>query len=75
MSSGAGSSSPRSTPVPAVPAEDRQRVLIIDDEKDVHYSFRRLLEKEPLDILSAESGDEGIRIGKSGRSTRARLSS
>ena len=64
MSSGAGSSSPRSTPVPAVPAEDRQRVLIIDDEKDVHYSFRRLLEKEPLDILSAESGDEGIRIAK-----------
>jgi two-component system nitrogen regulation response regulator GlnG len=64
MSSGAGSSSPRATPVTAVPAEDRQRVLIIDDEKDVHYSFRRLLEKEPLDILSAESGDEGIRIAK-----------
>src|SRR3984957_5175319 len=64
MSSGAGSSSPRATPVSAVPAEDRQRVLIIDDEKDVHYSFRRLLEKEPLDILSAESGDEGIRIAK-----------
>lgn len=41
--------------------EARQTVLIIDDEKDVHYSFRRLLEKEPLDILSAESGDEGIR--------------
>jgi two-component system nitrogen regulation response regulator GlnG len=62
MSSGAsGSSSPRATPVPS---EDRQRVLIIDDEKDVHYSFRRLLEKEPLDILSAESGDEGIRIAK-----------
>ena len=39
----------------------RQTVLIIDDEKDVHYSFRRLLEKEPLEILSADSGDEGIR--------------
>ena len=61
MSSGAsGSSSPRAT----TPAEDRQRVLIIDDEKDVHYSFRRLLEKEPLDIVSADSGDEGIRIAK-----------
>src|SRR6202453_1137518 len=46
------------------PSDTRQSVLIIDDEKDVHYSFRRLLEKEPLDILSAESGDEGIRIAK-----------
>jgi DNA-binding NtrC family response regulator len=63
MSSGAsGPSSPRATAVSSVPAEDRPRVLIIDDEKDVHYSFRRLLEKEPLDILSAESGDEGIRM-------------
>jgi len=44
-----------------VTADARQSVLIIDDEKDVHYSFRRLLEKEPLEILSAESGDEGIR--------------
>jgi two-component system nitrogen regulation response regulator GlnG len=44
--------------------ENRQRVLIIDDEKDVHYSFRRLLEKEPLEILSAESGDEGIRLAR-----------
>src|ERR1700678_3887172 len=49
-----------STPAPA-PVDARQSVLIIDDEKDVHYSFRRLLEKEPLDIFSAESGDEGIR--------------
>ena len=46
------------------PTEGRQTVLIIDDEKDVHYSFRRLLEKEPLDILSADSGDEGIRLAK-----------
>ena len=64
MSSGArGTPSPRAThPLAVVPGEGRQRVLIIDDEKDVHYSFRRLLEKEPLDILSAESGDEGIRM-------------
>jgi DNA-binding NtrC family response regulator len=44
--------------------EGRQTVLIIDDEKDVHYSFRRLLEKEPLEVLSAESGDEGIRMAR-----------
>jgi nitrogen regulation protein NR(I) len=46
------------------PTEPRQSVLIIDDETDVHYSFRRLLEKEPLEILSAESGDEGIRLAR-----------
>ena len=46
------------------PADRRPTVLIIDDEKDVHYSFRRLLDKEPLDVLSAESGDEGIKLAK-----------
>jgi two-component system nitrogen regulation response regulator GlnG len=55
-----------STPVPA-PVDARQSVLIIDDEKDVHYSFRRLLEKEPLDVSSAESGDEGIRLARKSR--------
>jgi two-component system nitrogen regulation response regulator GlnG len=54
--------SKNATPVAA--SADRPTVLIIDDEKDVHYSFRRLLEKEPLEILSAESGDEGIRLAR-----------
>jgi nitrogen regulation protein NR(I) len=49
---------------PVASSSDRPTVLIIDDEKDVHYSFRRLLEKEPLEILSAESGDEGIRLAR-----------
>ena len=52
---------PKDTPAPA---NGRQTVLIIDDEKDVHYSFRRLLEREPLEILSAESGDEGIKMAR-----------
>jgi two-component system nitrogen regulation response regulator GlnG len=71
MSSGAsGSASPRHRPSSApadrasTPAETRQAVLIIDDEKDVHYSFRRLLEKEPLEIYSAESGDEGLKLAR-----------
>ena len=69
MSPGASGQSPsrQKAPAPAAVAappatETRQAVLIIDDEKDVHYSFRRLLEKEPLEIYSAESGDEGIRL-------------
>ena len=58
-------SSPAEAERPAPPpAGDRQTVLIIDDEKDVHYSFRRLLEKEPLEILSAESGEEGVRLAR-----------
>ncbi len=69
MSSGAHGHHPPpskkpATPVPAPAADERQAVLIIDDEKDVHYSFRRLLEKEPLEIFSAESGDEGIKLAK-----------
>ncbi|HEX4140467.1 MAG TPA: sigma-54 dependent transcriptional regulator [Candidatus Methylacidiphilales bacterium] len=69
MSSGAHGhhSSPvkkHAEPAPTPAAEGRQSVLIIDDEKDVHYSFRRLLEKEPLEIHSAESGDEGIKLAK-----------
>jgi nitrogen regulation protein NR(I) len=73
MTSGARGNAPsrqRHSPEPMERPKDppsteaRQTVLIIDDEKDVHYSFRRLLEKEPLDILSAESGDEGIRMAR-----------
>jgi len=71
MSSGATkSTSARTAHAPAAierppkSSDARQSVLIIDDEKDVHYSFRRLLDKEPLDILSAESGDEGIRLAR-----------
>jgi two-component system nitrogen regulation response regulator GlnG len=64
MASGASGPSPSRSAHPAAATEtggERQRILIIDDEKDVHYSFRRLLEKEPLEIITAESGDEGIR--------------
>ena len=70
MSSGAGHHpSPHKKPAATVPApvsatEERQSILIIDDEKDVHYSFRRLLEKEPLEVYSAESGDEGLKLAK-----------
>src|SRR5476649_1047052 len=74
MTSGAsGHATPRRRQSPApmekvkdlpTPTDARQAVLIIDDEKDVHYSFRRLLEKEPLEIFSAESCDEGIRMAR-----------
>jgi DNA-binding NtrC family response regulator len=68
---GTASQRQKNPPVPMVTTKDippqtdgRQTVLIIDDEKDVHYSFTRLLEREPLEILSAESGDEGIKMAR-----------
>ncbi|SDU28667.1 two-component system, NtrC family, nitrogen regulation response regulator GlnG [Verrucomicrobium sp. GAS474] len=50
-------------------AAPKQKLLVIDDEKDVHYSFKRLLESEgtsseTIQVLSAESGDEGLKILK-----------
>ena len=39
-----------------------QKILIIDDEEDVHYSFKRLLANEPLTILTAANSNEGLRV-------------
>jgi two-component system nitrogen regulation response regulator GlnG len=39
-----------------------EKILIIDDEPDVHYSFRRLLAGEPLEVLSAHNGEEGLEL-------------
>jgi len=39
-----------------------EKLLVIDDEKDVYYSFCRLLDGEPLQVLEAESGEEGLEI-------------
>jgi two-component system nitrogen regulation response regulator GlnG len=45
-------------------ADPKQKILIIDDESDVHYSFKRLLSNEPLEVDSAASGEEGLRLLK-----------
>ncbi|MDR0533884.1 MAG: sigma-54 dependent transcriptional regulator [Verrucomicrobiales bacterium] len=42
----------------------QQKILIIDDETDVHYSFERLLAKEPVSIVTAANGEEGLRVLK-----------
>ena len=43
---------------------DKQKMLIIDDEVDVHYSFERLLAKEPVIIVTASNSEEGLRVLK-----------
>ncbi len=42
----------------------KQKLLLIDDEADVHYSFKRLLEKEPIEILTADSPESGLKLAK-----------
>ena len=42
----------------------RQQVLVIDDEKDVAYSFQRVLAEEPVEVIGATSGEEGFKLLK-----------
>jgi len=41
-------------------AATRQRILVVDDEKDVITGFRRVFEKDDLDIDAAHTGEEAI---------------
>ena len=44
-----------------------QRILVIDDEKDVAYSFQRVLADEPVEVVGVTSGVEGLkRLKKDG---------
>jgi DNA-binding NtrC family response regulator len=39
------------------------RILIVDDEKDVHYSFKRMLRQQTgLNLISAHSGEEALTL-------------
>lgn len=38
------------------------RILIVDDEENILSSLERLFHKEPYEILTATSGEEGLRI-------------
>jgi len=36
------------------------KILLIDDEQDVRYSLRSILENEGYEVLEASDGDEGV---------------
>lgn len=38
------------------------KVLIIDDEQDVQYSFKRIFAQNNFEILTADSGEAGLRL-------------
>ena len=38
------------------------RLLLIDDEADVQYSFQRILESPEIELTTASSGEEGLKV-------------
>ena len=38
------------------------RLLSIDDEADVQYSFRRIFDSPEIELIAASSGEEGLRV-------------
>jgi len=38
------------------------KLLLIDDEVDMHYSFRRIFDSLELELTTAASGEEGLRL-------------
>jgi len=43
-------------------APDMSKLLLIDDEADVQYSFRRIFDSPELEIATASSGEEGLKL-------------
>jgi nitrogen regulation protein NR(I) len=41
---------------------EMDRLLLIDDEDDVRYSFKRIFESPHLDLETAASGEEGLEV-------------
>src|SRR5437762_12258282 len=38
------------------------KLLLIDDETDVQYSFRRIFENSKIELSTASSGEEGLKL-------------
>src|SRR5436190_19202192 len=38
------------------------RLLLIDDETDVQYSFRRIFDSREIELTTASSGEEGLKL-------------
>jgi nitrogen regulation protein NR(I) len=41
---------------------EMDKLLLIDDEADVQYSFRRIFDSPEIELATATSGEEGLRI-------------
>lgn len=38
------------------------KILIVDDDKNIQFAFRRAFERENYDVISADDGDEALKI-------------
>src|SRR5689334_8469093 len=38
------------------------RLLLVDDEADVQYSFRRIFDSPEIELTTASSGEEGLKL-------------
>ncbi len=38
------------------------KLLLIDDETDVQYSFRRIFDSPEINLATANSGEEGLEL-------------
>ena len=38
------------------------KLLLIDDDRDVHYAFQRSFDSPEIEVTTAPSGEEGLRI-------------
>ena len=47
------------------PDSDRIKVLFVDDEENILRSLKRLLMDEEIDILTANSGEQGLDVLRS----------
>lgn len=45
-----------------MPEQSVNKVLLIDDESDVQYSFRRIFDSAEIQLTTASSGEEGLKI-------------
>jgi nitrogen regulation protein NR(I) len=43
-------------------SEQMDKLLLIDDEPDVQYSFRRIFDSPEIEITTASSGEEGLKL-------------
>lgn len=38
------------------------KLLLVDDEKDVQYSFRRIFDSPEVELTTADSGEEALKL-------------
>ncbi len=43
-------------------SETRKKILVVDDEESIHLLYREELEEEGYEVISAMTGEEGLKL-------------